>query len=218
MDQNYNYGSQMGDMDPREYESYMEQTYGPGWKMGFRVGFGKRLGAFLLDIIIVSVISWIVSLFIPQASEEAALGLVEDMTKSNDISSIFGAVNQFQEENFWSQWFDYLIWILYFLPEALLGFSLGKKLLKIKIADTDLRQSSKALWLRYILKHIYYIIPTIFFLTMTMTVSTVLFLLGFIIFIGCFFVLGRNKQALHDMIAKTAVFNEESLEWSGQNG
>jgi len=31
------------------------------------------------------------------------------------------------------------------------------------------------------------------------------------IFIGCFMVLGSEKQALHDMVGKTAVFNKADL-------
>ena len=41
--------------------------------------------------------------------------------------------------------------------------------------------------------------------------STVGGLLSLVIFIGCFFVLGSQKQAIHDMISKTAVFNKADL-------
>ncbi|MBL6869106.1 MAG: RDD family protein, partial [Flavobacteriales bacterium] len=36
-------------------------------------------------------------------------------------------------------------------------------------------------------------------------------IIGFIIFIGCFFVLGEKKQALHDIICKTAVYKKSEI-------
>ena len=33
--------------------------------------------------------------------------------------------------------------------------------------------------------------------------------LGLIVFIGCFFALGSGKQALHDMVLKTAVYPKD---------
>jgi uncharacterized RDD family membrane protein YckC len=36
-------------------------------------------------------------------------------------------------------------------------------------------------------------------------------IIGLIIFIGCFFVLGKKKQALHDIICKTAVYNKSDF-------
>ena len=34
---------------------------------------------------------------------------------------------------------------------------------------------------------------------------------GLVIFIGCFFVLGAKRQAIHDLIAKTAVFKKSDI-------
>ena len=31
-------------------------------------------------------------------------------------------------------------------------------------------------------------------------------LAGLVIFVGCFFVLGQNRQAIHDLVAQTAVY------------
>ena len=37
-------------------------------------------------------------------------------------------------------------------------------------------------------------------------------IIGFIIFVGCFLVLGEKKQALHDIICKTAVYKKSDIE------
>ena len=52
-----------------------------------------------------------------------------------------------------------------------------------------------------------------YFLTLVQfeSISEFYLILGFIIFIGCFFALGSNKQSIHDMISKTAVFKKADL-------
>ena len=37
-------------------------------------------------------------------------------------------------------------------------------------------------------------------------------IIGLIIFVGCFLVLGEKKQALHDIICKTAVYKKSDIE------
>jgi uncharacterized RDD family membrane protein YckC len=51
-------------------------------------------------------------------------------------------------------------------------------------------------------------LPLFFAIPLVKTVGS---FLGFIIFIGCFFALGSNKQSIHDMISKTAVFKKADL-------
>jgi uncharacterized RDD family membrane protein YckC len=41
--------------------------------------------------------------------------------------------------------------------------------------------------------------------------STLSSIVGFVVFIGCFFALSQNRQALHDIIAKTAVYRREHI-------
>lgn len=219
-DQNY---PQQGQMMPGEYEEYMQQTYGPDWKTGFRVGFGKRLGALIIDVIITMVLSAILFLILPYEGMDTLFQTLGDIF-AGDIGAAEEMEKQameMAEANIWVEFLGNLIMLLYWTTEIFFGWTLGKKLLKIKIADTDLRLNKGALTKRFLIKHSYSILGLIilpFGLTVVASLGMLTGLLTFVVFIGCFFALGANKQALHDMIAGTAVFNEESLEWSQNNG
>ncbi|MGL6022588.1 MAG: hypothetical protein ACRC0A_05740, partial [Chitinophagaceae bacterium] len=47
------------------------------------------------------------------------------------------------------------------------------------------------------------------FVSLITFLSWIGYLYNFLIFIGCFFVLGERRQAFHDMWAKTAVFRKK---------
>jgi uncharacterized RDD family membrane protein YckC len=49
------------------------------------------------------------------------------------------------------------------------------------------------------------------FLTGVRALDTVSEILGPVIFVGCLFVLGRRRQALHDFAAGTAVYRRTDL-------
>lgn len=221
MDNSYesNLNDPAGYTNPEEYEAYMAQTYGPEWKTGFRVGFGKRLGAFVIDVIIVILLSTLLMLILPYEGLDSIIGAI----LSGDLEALQGMEENalaIAQDNMIPELVSNTILLLYWALEAFLGFTVGKKLLKIKIADVNLRHNKKALWTRFLVKHSYSIIGLLAipfgFVVMT-AVGLVTGLLFFVIVIGCFFVLGARKQALHDMIAGTAVFNDESLEWNRQN-
>jgi uncharacterized RDD family membrane protein YckC len=65
---------------------------------------------------------------------------------------------------------------------------------------------------RFAIKNISSIIGLIAIALMATTLNTIGSVLGFVIIIGCFFVLGESKLAFHDMLAKTAVYWRKDLE------
>jgi len=216
MENNYGLSPQDG-KSSSEYEEYMAQTYGPDWKTGFRVGFGKRLGALLLDILFVMLLSGILYIILPFDSMQFNWSELF----GGDLSSLENMEQEalaLAEDNFWPSYISDLVVLMYFFMEAALGYTFGKRILGIKIADVNLKPTFSKRLIRFLAKYSYMILPMIFFAGEMSPISFVSGFLSFIVLIGCFFALGRNKQALHDMIAGTAVFNEESLEWSGQNG
>ena len=81
-----------------------------------------------------------------------------------------------------------------------------------KIANQDgTNATTNILFLRTFLKNISSVLSLIAIILAIPLVKTIGSFFGFIIFIGCFFALGSNKQAIHDMIAKTAVFKIADL-------
>ncbi len=176
-----------------------------------RVGFGKRLGAFLLDCVIVWVLAWLLggtiggllggtlgSLAAPAmtdvdpAAAAATAGLVGAMMGVIAAAAVIGTV--------------------YFLVEGFTGFTLGKLLLGIRVGTAaGTRAPTSQLLMRYALKNINFLCTVLAALLGVSLLATIGNLLGLAIFVGCFFVLGASRQALHDMVAKTAVYPKDKL-------
>jgi uncharacterized RDD family membrane protein YckC len=98
--------------------------------------------------------------------------------------------------------------LAYSLIEGLTGASPGKRITKLVIRRADGTPGSLQVYLsRWAVKYVYSIIN---FATMAPALAMVDFvgmLLGVVIFFGCFLVLGERRQALHDLIAQTAVYS-----------
>lgn len=99
---------------------------------------------------------------------------------------------------------------LYNLVEAITGASVGKMILGLVVANQDGTQGDISLFMkRWAIKNIGYI-----FTIISIWVPA-LYLVGslgsLVIFIGCFMALGDAKLALHDTIAKTAVYKKADV-------
>ena len=177
----------------------------------YRVGFGLRLGAAVIDWIMWGIIS-IIIMYLTGFFESA-------MEIGNTISSNLGnaaliteITENFALENMGTFILIYALNLVYYFLEVLNGATPGKMIVGIRIANADRTAgSTKVLLNRYLVKHS----DTILNLLATITFISILDLLSFIamvaIFIGCFFVLGDQRQALHDMIAKTAVYYNDQI-------
>ena len=60
---------------------------------------------------------------------------------------------------------------------------------------------------RWAIKNISNLMSLLIILTGAISIQWVGSLLGWVVFLGCFLVLASHRQALHDKIVKTAVFN-----------
>jgi uncharacterized RDD family membrane protein YckC len=97
--------------------------------------------------------------------------------------------------------------------EGFLGYTLGKLILNIQIGNQDGTPTNQSkLMARFALKNISTLIGLISLAVMVSAIETIGSVLGFIVLIGCFFAIGDKKLALHDIIAKTAVFRKSELE------
>lgn len=177
--------------------------------MDTRIGFGRRLGAYLIDVLIIMGLAFILSnLFASFLDNFVDYSKISDQQLAQ-MQSVYGNFTDIMLTISVSIIF---ISFIYNLLEGITGYTLGKLLLKIQIGNQDGTKASQGkLMTRFAIKNISSIIGLIGLATMISSVSTVGQILGFIILIGCFFVLGESKLALHDVIARTAVYPQNVL-------
>ncbi|MGA1197997.1 MAG: RDD family protein [Candidatus Latescibacterota bacterium] len=163
------------------------------------IGFGKRLGAYLLDGIFTTIAAGVVG----YALKDLFVGLVpidpELLGEAGEwVAAISGAAG--------------LCAVLYGLIEGFTGASPGKMILAIKIGnDNSTTAETSTLLKRYAIKTIASILALVGLILGVEFLNTIGNVLGIIVSIGCFFALGEAKQALHDKIVHTAVYPEETI-------
>lgn len=173
-----------------------------------RVGFGRRLGAYLLDLLVALVFGGFIASFV---GEKLAYSLyAHQMEETNSALALF-ASDAIDMEAFMLQTFAYsggvsIMIVVFFILEGALGQSPGKMLLQLVNTNTDGTPANATnLWLRATLKYgstLLALAGAMLGITMIEVLSS---LWGLIIFVGYFFVFGDNKQTIHDMLAKTVV-------------
>ena len=192
---------------------------------------GKRLSAYIIDIILVSLIFSILTAFIPESSNVTTLNNEIGKTSENFLNGAITTKEYFNQtiilshsldrELFLSNLFNFVLMIGYFviLPYYYNGQTIGKKILKIRIAKDDNKLSINDLLIRGIivnqfaytlisLSSVFLINDSIYFGLIT--------ILGFIQFllviISIFMIIYRkDKKALQDIISNTRVI-EDSVE------
>jgi uncharacterized RDD family membrane protein YckC len=174
-----------------------------------RIGFGRRLGAYLIDLLIILGLAYIVASISGSFFERFV-----DFSKFTDAQlEVFDG-----KPNLWL--FSVIVPVtavlmsfIYNLVEGFTGYTFAKYLLGIQIGNQDGTKASQGkLMGRFAIKNISSIIGLIAIALMATTLNTIGSVLGFVIIIGCFFVLGESKLAFHDMLAKTAVYWRKDLE------
>ncbi len=173
-----------------------------------RVGFGRRFGAYMLDLLTIIILGLIISSIAGEQLAELFFG--------TQLAEVDEAAAQFE-----GMGFDYgslmtrmtqvgagtsVIAILLFVMEGLKGQSIGKMLLKIENTNPDGSESdAKNLWIRSLLKYGSTILSLLGGLIGLSLIGTIGSIWGFVIFVGFFFAFSEKKQTIHDMIAKTVV-------------
>ena len=182
-----------------------------------RIGFGMRLGALALDIVLCGIIAFVgggtIGGWLGAYTGAAALGTASVATGSAAdnaqaaaaLGGLFGAVAGFALA-------FALICVVYFLLEGFTGYTLGKLILGIRIASDDGTAAGVGkLLFRYLVKNSKSVLALLALFSGIHALATLGNLAGLIIFVGCFFTLGVKKQAFHDMIAKTAVYKKTAI-------
>ncbi|GAK56099.1 hypothetical protein U27_03061 [Candidatus Vecturithrix granuli] len=173
-----------------------------GALMESRAGFGLRLTASLIDLVLIILGGIVIG---------SVFGAV--------LGGIFGGMLASFESlrGFWGGVLGSLIGIsvfgtLYNLLEGLFGATIGKMLIGLKIGDADgTKAGIGKLFFRYLLKNITFVCSLLAGILGIAILTKIGAVLGLIWFLGCFLVLSRTRQGLHDMIAGTAVYPRKVL-------
>lgn len=178
-----------------------------------RIGFGPRLGAYVLDIVFSIVIGLILAPLGALigggvgSSAGGTIGGTEDevligQAAGGFIGMLVGALAMIL-----------LASVLYGLVEAFTGASPGKMILGLKIGNQDGTAGNLNTYLiRWAVKNSGNLLGALAGLLSIGFLSSIGNLASLAIFVGCFFVLGANKQSFHDLAAKTAVFKKTELQ------
>ena len=162
-----------------------------------RVGFGKRLGSSVLDFIISLLPGIILGIYAGAAIAAFLLDFFYDEAQLKTFQAGFSIDIATTIIEFVASLAGIVFTSLFFyVLEGFTGQTPGKMILGITVANMNGEKASiDKLLLRAFIK----------------ITGSFVGIIGFIIFIGCFLVLGEKKQALHDIICKTAVFNKSDL-------
>ena len=176
-----------------------------------RIGFGRRLGAYLLDVVVAGIGGFVIGMF--AGAGLTALFFASEMNEGMEEAEALGGGMVALLGGFIGTIAGMMLIFLFIMVlEAITGQTVGKMILGIKNGDEDgAAAGSGKLITRAAIKYIGTILALVAGLTGIAMISTIGSLLGFAVFIGFFFILGEKKQGFHDMIAKTAVFNKSDL-------
>lgn len=184
----------------QEHDEYMRRQFGDDYELGYRVGFGRRLGAFVIDMVIsYLLISVVNALFFDEKALESI------MENQNNLEIVKPYLMDILSITF-------IITLLYYVSEVFFGFSIGKLILKLRIASEDRTEPSTIKLLsRYFIKYSFPILALISILIESQLL-TYLSVIGLLLFIfGSFLTLGAKRQALHDKLSSTAVYFKDNI-------
>jgi uncharacterized RDD family membrane protein YckC len=176
-----------------------------------RVGFGPRLIAALIDAAIVMVLAIVFGgmvgglLGLGVGAAIGAGGDSDSAAVGGAAGALLGALGGFTIG-------IAVFGFLYSLIEGLTGASPGKMVLKLKVGTEGGQHATVQVYLtRWAVKYSGQLLGFLAIITGITIISTLGSLASLVIFVGCFLVLGTNRQAIHDMAAKTAVYNKADL-------
>ncbi|MFM8569901.1 MAG: RDD family protein [Candidatus Kapaibacterium sp.] len=179
-----------------------------------RVGFGRRLGAKLLDGLVVIIIGVILYYTVGDMiqGELDRLVRISMMQSGQDVDSMGESSFEFASSIVKLSVIMSVSAILISLLELFTGAGPGKMLLAIRIAHADGRAGNISLWaMRWLFVNGASVLAFVGTIVGLSSLSLVANLRSFVYFFGCFLVLSQSRQALHDRLAKTAVYHDDDI-------
>lgn len=196
------------------------------------VTFFERLGAYLIDIFIVSLLLLIIGYGLPNNNTDEIteqMTVLEEQYMNSEITSeeyfkkSYGLVYELQNNSKLSSFISLALTIAYFVVFQAMynGQTFGKKLLKLRVVDNDTKHSVGIvrMFLRSLLTQS--IVSGSCSLLMLLLFSKNIYIVGYLIISGLelafiiaviIMILYRNdKRGLHDLITKTCVIKEEVI-------
>ena len=179
-----------------------------------RIGFSSRLGAAALDWVFAGVFAGLLAIIfgVLGLSAGGALGLaVDDQAEMESalealglgagIGALLGLISGM-----------IIGYFLYSLIEAFSGASPGKMVLGFKVGNEDGRAGDTGLYLmRWAIKNASSVFSMVALFTGLVFLEPIGSLIGIVMFLGCFLALSEERQALHDKLAKTAIYHKKDL-------
>lgn len=177
-----------------------------------RVGFEPRVKAYLIDILYLILFTSIVSISL-WVTGWYGVGLVsaEELTEFKELLESSGMDAESMVNLFHCISYSAILsGFLYTLIEAFYGASLGKMHLGLSIGHEDGREGDLSLFItRWAIKNIAMLLKLVMVITGIVALKFSSEILGWIMFGGCFLVIMSSKQALHDKVVRSAVYNKE---------
>ena len=181
-----------------------------------RVGFGARFGAAIIDSIVVALLglalaSTVGSLFPGYLAEVLSHQQAKVNANPAMAKQMEAMASMMQFITRWSAAVA-LAGLLYGLIEGFFGRALGKLLLGLRIADADGQPAPvPRLLARMAVKQSGTILAFVAMATGTYLLAQLAQIPSWVIVLGFLLVLGKKRQALHDLAAKTAVYRNSDL-------
>jgi len=202
-----------------EQENYRKANFGfiQLNELAYRIGFGRRLGALVLDSLILAIVILIV--FQANGFFASYMNLIEAFKENYTNAPLLAELQQqFFRENLSNFYFATILSVVYYSLEILIGASLGKLILGIQIAKAArIKADYGTLSIRFLIKNGAVVFSFLWLITGVQTFNTVNMLVNLALVVGFFFVLGQKRQGFHDMIAKTAVFRKNDISESQED-
>lgn len=160
-----------------------------------RKGFGIRLGAILIDGVILFVLRWILLIpFAPKINVTSATSLEEIVNQAVKYAARAALIMG-------------VIGIAYSLMEVFQAATPGKMALKLKITNADGTPAPRdRLVKRWAIKNCYLFAQLLFGITGIMLFNWIGTLAALFVLVSCLMALRDTRLALHDDLAGTAVF------------
>jgi uncharacterized RDD family membrane protein YckC len=180
-----------------------------------RATFWRRLGAFLIDVLVALVPAALaarpLSGLFPHAVEQMLAAQMSRMSQSAN-PAMLAKVSSFAEMSVRFAIASAVIGAVYMLIEGLYGRAVGKLILGLRIAAPDGRAAPIGkLLLRMLIKYAGTVVQVAALFTGVAALSRVSQIVGLVVLGGCLLALWPRRQALHDLVAQTAVYHASDV-------